>query len=148
MIRILCNRCGADITTGKAFGEVMVKLHESPDFDTPFKWVAGENDDEHYCEECVKEIAQFVHTPPKTEQGTESPPQEKESAGKQGRIGRRIDYGKIAALRNAGWDNAKIADEMRMTKGAVAQAVSKCRKGGMLNEAKNERAIPDNEGAV
>ncbi len=74
MIRILCNRCGADITTGKAFGEVMVKLHESPDFDTPFKWVAGENDDEHYCEECVKEIAQFVHTPPKTEQGTESPP--------------------------------------------------------------------------
>ena len=75
-------------------------------------------------------------------------PQEKESAGKQGRIGSRIDYGKIAALRNAGWDNAKIADEMRMTKGAVAQAVSKCRKGGMLNEAKNERAIPDNEGAV
>ena len=61
---------------------------------------------------------------------------------------KRIDYGKIAALRNAGWNNSKIADEMHMTKGAVAQAVSKCRKGGLLNEAENGRKVHDNEGAV
>ena len=41
---------------------------------------------------------------------------------------RRIDYGKIMALRNAGWSNEKIADEMRMTKASVATAVSTYKK--------------------
>lgn len=146
MLKIICNRCGADITDRKAFGEIMVKLHETPEFDTPFKWVAGENGDEHYCQECVEKIARFIHTPPTAEPEVEPSTQKKKYAEKQG--GKRIDYGKIAALRNAGWDNGKIADEMHMTKGAVAQAVSKCRKGGLLNEAESGREVPDNEGAV
>ncbi len=83
MVKIICNRCGADITDRKAFGEITVKLHETPDFDTPFKWVAGESEDEHYCEECVEEIAWFIHTPPKPGSGAELP-QEKKSAGKPG----------------------------------------------------------------
>ena len=41
---------------------------------------------------------------------------------------RRVDYGKIMALKNAGWSNAKIADEMGMTQGAVATALSTYRK--------------------
>ena len=50
----------------------------------------------------------------------------------------RIDYGKIMALRNAGWSNEKIADEMRMTKASVATAIStykkKCSVGGVRRE--------------
>lgn len=64
MIKILCDRCGADITNRDAFGEITVKLHEYPDFDTPFKWISGEGEDEHYCRECAEEIARFIHTPP------------------------------------------------------------------------------------
>lgn len=148
MIKIICNRCGADITNKDAFGEITVKLHESPDFDTPFKWMVGEAEDEHYCQECAEKIAQFIHTPLTAEPETESPQQEKKSEGKQSGARKQIDYGKIAALRNAGWDNSKIANEMHMTKAAVAQAVCKCRKGGMLDEAENGREVPDNEGAV
>lgn len=37
---------------------------------------------------------------------------------------RRIDYGKIMALHDAGWNNAKIADEMGMSKASVATAIS------------------------
>lgn len=40
----------------------------------------------------------------------------------------RIDYGKIMALHNAGWPNQKIADEMGMTYGAVATAISTYKK--------------------
>lgn len=35
---------------------------------------------------------------------------------------RKMDYGKILALSNAGWDNAKIADEMGMTPQQVSNA--------------------------
>lgn len=37
---------------------------------------------------------------------------------------REIDYGKIVALRKAGWDNRKIADEMEMTHKEYVRAVS------------------------
>ena len=49
---------------------------------------------------------------------------------------RRIDYGKIMALRNAGWSNGEIADEMCMTKEAVATAVSTYKKkcSGMVDK--------------
>ncbi|MCH5261618.1 MAG: hypothetical protein J1F42_01770 [Lachnospiraceae bacterium] len=40
----------------------------------------------------------------------------------------KIDYGKIMALHNAGWSNQKIADEMGMTYGAVATAISTYKK--------------------
>lgn len=40
----------------------------------------------------------------------------------------RLDYGKIMALHNAGWSNAKIADEMGMTYAAVATAISTYKK--------------------
>lgn len=36
----------------------------------------------------------------------------------------RIDHGKIRALKNAGWSNKDIADEMHMTPGAVANSLS------------------------
>lgn len=36
----------------------------------------------------------------------------------------RVDHGKIRALKNAGWSNKDIADEMRMTPNAVANSLS------------------------
>lgn len=41
---------------------------------------------------------------------------------------RKIDYGKIMALHNAGWSNQKIANEMGMTYNAVATAISNYKK--------------------
>ena len=51
------------------------------------------------------------------------------------------NYGKIMPLRDAGWDNARIADEMGMSKAAVATAISvyKKRQGGVRNEAAKKR---------
>lgn len=52
----------------------------------------------------------------------ETPPPEVKKTRK------KIDYGKIMALHNAGWSNQKIADEMGMTYGAVATAISTHKK--------------------
>ena len=55
------------------------------------------------------------------------------------------------ALKNAGWDNGKIADEMHMSKASVSQAVSKCKKmrmEGHLDEAENKGAVSDNQDTV
>lgn len=43
-------------------------------------------------------------------------------------VRQKIDYGKIMALHNAGWNNAKIADEMDMTKESVAVAICNYKK--------------------
>lgn len=135
MVKVICDRCGAEIT-GKT-GEICIKMHEKPDFDSPFSWIAGEKGDEDYCERCGEEIARFIRNAP--QERTE--PQEAETIGaeKKKATRRRIDYGKIMALRNAGWDNGKIAEEMHMTKASVSQAISKCRnQGGKRNETESE----------
>lgn len=41
---------------------------------------------------------------------------------------KRIDIGKVIALRNAGWSHAKIADEMGVQPGSIAQAIYKYKK--------------------
>lgn len=35
-----------------------------------------------------------------------------------------VDFGKIIALHNAGWSNAKIADEMKMTEDEYSNALT------------------------
>lgn len=67
--------------------------------------------------------------------GTEK--QEPREAKEKPKKRKRIDYGKIMALRNAGWSNEKIADEMRMTKASVATAISTYKKkhaGGVIHD--------------
>ena len=47
---------------------------------------------------------------------------------------KRLDMGKIMALKKAGWSNKAIAEEMRMTSNAVAVAISTYKKRGQRNE--------------
>lgn len=48
---------------------------------------------------------------------------------------KRLDMGKIMALKRAGWSNKSIAEEMGMTSNAVAVAISTYKKrGGLENE--------------
>lgn len=149
MIRIMCNRCGVDMTDDKAFGEITIKAHESPDFDTSFRWIIGESEGEHYCEKCMEEITEFIRDPGQFAKallapvGAAEPPDDKipsdaqEGSGRENqraqgatekKARKKIDYGKVMALKRAGWDNAKIADEMGMTKASVATAISTYKK--------------------
>ena len=43
---------------------------------------------------------------------------------------KKLDWGKIKALHDAGWSHAKIADEMGCTVATVDTGLSRLRKGG------------------
>jgi len=132
MVKIICNRCGADITGehGK-YGKITIRMHETPDTCSPFKWVFGESGGEHYYGECVGAIVGFINKPIKQEGCMKPTQHRKQPAADEKPTRKRIDYGKIMALRDAGWDNGKVADEMHMSKASVAQAVCKYRKEGI-----------------
>lgn len=60
----------------------------------------------------------------------EEPDPEEEDNSEEEETGKRkkIDIGKIMALRAAGWTNHQIADEMGMKTGSVAEAICRYRK--------------------
>ena len=112
-------------------GELMESLNESlENVNGSPENVSGSPENVSGSPENVSGSLETVSEPEKTV--TEPDPPEKKKAGRK-----RVDYGKIMALRAAGWDNAKIADEMGMSKAAVATAISVYRKrqGGVRNKA-------------
>lgn len=127
MIKIICDRCGAEIKPGK-IGCIALNFRET----VGGEFVAANLfEDFHFCSACMEKIADYISNPAKSEKAKTPTKEEpaKATAQKPGKDDkatkpkRRIDYGKIMALHNAGWNNAKIADEMGMTRTAVAQAI-------------------------
>lgn len=137
MIKILCDRCGKEIKEHEEdIGYIIMGVNVNP-----MKGVVlmqgddGLNIDSHYCPNCMNEIKAFINRknigllstePSKTvlrPHETVSKPEETERKGRK-----RIDIGKIMALKNAGWSNVKIADEMGMNPQAVASAIYQHKK--------------------
>lgn len=140
MIRILCDRCGADISNSHKIGYIAWNFKEFVMGDL-LQENAFEN--KHYCADCMERIYDFIShnaepltgaveasepaddeitaSTEKTKQtGREKTKKEKKTKGTRN----RIDHRKIRALKNAGWSNKKIADEMHMTPGGVANSLS------------------------
>ena len=86
-------------------------------------------------DEITKTLSKQPETVLEPQETVPNQPQELFRAPKDGKLQpevkktrQKIDYGKIMALHNAGWSNQKIADEMGMTYGAVATAISTYKK--------------------
>lgn len=142
MIKIICDRCGKEIGDGNV-GYIATNWRSMTDGN-----LLGDNphEEKHFCKDCMKEIEEFVSKSPenvnKTEESVsetpesdskevksvsiceEQPPEQEEPKGKR----KQIDIGKIMALKNAGWKNKDIADEMHMEPQAVASAIYQYKK--------------------
>jgi len=66
--------------------------------------------------------------PSKDEKDAQRDKEKAKTADKNKPKRKRVDHGKIRALKNAGWSNKDIADEMHMTPGAVANSLSTHKK--------------------
>ena len=74
-----------------------------------------------FCASCMNEIEKFIKkNPAAMNPDSESKPETKEK--------KKVDIGKIMALKNAGWTNKSIAEEMGMTQNAVAVQICTYRK--------------------
>lgn len=141
MIKIICDRCGKEIADGNV-GYIATNWRSVEDGS-----LLGDNPHEgkHFCLSCMNEIEDFVIKTPenvvktdetvietpqsvsKEEKSVPKPPETvSESEEQSGR--KKIDIGKIMALKNAGWKNKDIADEMRMDPQAVANAIYQYKK--------------------
>lgn len=138
MIKILCDRCGKEIKEhGEDIGYIIMGVNVNP-----MKGVVlmqGDdrlNIDSHYCQGCMNEIKAFIQNrknigllsvnQPKAVSGPNETASKHEETERKRR--KRIDIGKIMALKNAGWSNVKIADEMGMNPQAVANAIYQHKK--------------------
>ena len=118
MINAYCDRCHAEIAEeqdvfyiGAIHARWYAKLHT----------IDIKADAKHfYCTDCVNAIKEFI----------ENKPEEKEEPEKK----RKLDIGKVMALKNAGWSVESIADEMGYSKGTIYNAICDYKKG-MNNNA-------------
>ena len=63
MIKILCDRCGTDITTSGFFGNLKLDVHKSPDYtDAPESYLDVGKEHRHFCRECIDAICEFALT--------------------------------------------------------------------------------------
>lgn len=137
MIKIVCNRCGKDIAADTGHIAWYFKDRSSGD-------IVDQNIFENcdYCEECMEEIQEFIMQgktllthqtaavldtafPAAETASTISIP---EAAGqakdnKKGKRNSQIDLGKVNALRKAGWNIGKIAEEMAVDTDEIATAI-------------------------
>lgn len=130
MIRYFCDRCGKSLDNERRIGYIAVNTKDKAEGD-----LQGENDFEncHFCASCTDEVKRFIRKSPEEKAEPEKAevqelpkqkdivsdgdldPAEEENGGRK-----RIDTGKILALRNAGWPVKEIAAEMRLTSQQVS----------------------------
>lgn len=120
---VICDRCGKTIE-GVRIGSISWEWLVGPKEEIPMP-----NPFEHwdFCEDCMNNIRMVIEhkieaepVPDPEEQQPDSEPKKRKRnpGGKMG-APKKIDRGKVFALRKAGWTAAKIADEMKCSLGTV-----------------------------
>lgn len=131
MRKIICDRCGRDITPLEKLGYIAVNWRSSKTGD-----LTGDNPYEahDYCPACMEEILRVIDFKAAAPEADPDPgePAEAEAVDeiKQAPAPKKkpIDKGKVFALNKAQWPIKKIADEM---------GVSTVRIGQILKEAQD-----------
>ena len=134
MRKIICDRCGAEIT-GDRIGYVAVNWRAASD-----NSFLKENPYEHldFCPVCMSQIVAFIddvslklvqEEPEAVEDPVEEETETVEGAVegepllqvKKASVKKPVDKGKVGALAAAGWSNVKIANEMNISSERVRQ---------------------------
>ncbi len=112
MRKIICDRCKKDISHQEVVGYIAIQER-----DVKTSFFDGFNPHEHkdFCEKCIQEINTFIDCK-----------SDKVQAEKVKR--EKIDAGKVMALKNAGWSNKDIAEELRVDSQAIANTIYKKKK--------------------
>lgn len=132
--KITCDFCGKEIIGSVIRINANVVDNNTGDFIDEFDIKQNERD---YHMECAKKILEFANVGISQEDKEESvketkQPTEEESAKKK----KKLDIGKIFALKNAGWTYKKIADEMGTTPESIASTVYAYKKRNDDKEGK------------
>ena len=124
MRKIICDRCGTEIT-GDRIGYVAAGWKAPSD-----KSFLNKNPYEHadFCEHCMNVIVACIDNvdismeePEAVEDPVQEEPEEPVVQVQKAAVRKSVDKGKVGALSKAGWSNAKIADEMGVSSERIRQ---------------------------
>ncbi len=124
MLQIICDKCGKEISKPEKIGYLVWNFKEQLEGKQLQENIFEKN---HYCEKCMEKIKIFI-----TEEEKKELEEEKEFQKEKKK--KRIDIGKIMALKKAGWKNKDIATEMHMEPQAVAGAIYNYKKKKIVEE--------------
>lgn len=128
MVKVICDKCGAEITKDPIRLNMTYVDVMTGDIEDPI--TSKEQRERDYCELCAKAILNFAEKPEvlRFEYQAAVKKKEKEHTIKeqeedQGKPKKKLDIGKIMALKKAGWSAADIADELGTTAQSIYSAV-------------------------
>ena len=130
MVKVICDKCGAEITKDPIRLNMTYVDVMTGDIEDPI--TSKEQRERDYCELCAKAVLNFAEKkaivvvehptikPKKTEV--------KETEEDQSKPKKKLDIGKIMALKKAGWSAADIAEELGTTAQSIYSAVHTYKK--------------------
>lgn len=126
MVKVICDKCGAEITKDPIRLNMTYVDVMTGDIEDPI--TSKEQRERDYCELCAKAILNFAEKPEVLRFEVAVKKKEKEHTTKeleedQSKTKKKLDIGKIMALKKAGWSAAKIADELETTVQSIYSAV-------------------------
>ena len=128
MVKVICDKCGAEITKDPIRLNMTYVDVMTGDIEDPI--TSKEQRERDYCELCARFILNYAekivvveHPTIKTKKTEVKEPEEDQSKPKK-----KLDIGKIMALKKAGWSAADIAEELGTTAQSIYSAVHTYKK--------------------
>lgn len=150
--RITCDRCGKEIA-----GNPISIIPVYTDRETQYAAIDTENrapqaktqGSKDYCENCTIKILEYANTPAGKEKVKKEVAKKETQAAAKAKAStvkdttekkerKKLDMGKVMALKEGGWTNKQIAEEMGTTENTIA--VELCRYRKKLTGGGNERS--------
>ena len=143
MRKIICDRCGADISKEPAHGLIWMAMRGYGANVNIDEFLDGDWSGMDFCEDCMAEIKAFILSKPATPKEepkdaelveTEPEAEEKPAAPEKAKTvkPKELDAGKIIALYKAGWGYKAIADELKSNVSAIGRIIRLAKEEGRL----------------
>ena len=148
MRKIICDRCGADISKESEYGFIWLSTRDYNEDVSMDEFMESEWSGMDFCEDCMAKIEEFILSQPATP--TEAPKEEPKATEPEAEPEedaeaepaapakaktvkpKELDTGKITALYKAGWSYKAIADELRSNVSAIGRVIRLAKEEGTI----------------
>ena len=142
MRKIICDRCGADISKEPEYGLIWMGTRDYNEDVSIDAFYGDDWSERDFCDKCMGEIRDFILNKPATP--TEAPKEEPkavepvepeaetEPAAPVKVKPKELDTGKIIALHKAGWGYKAIADELKSNVSAIGRVIRLAKEEGTI----------------
>jgi ribosome-binding protein aMBF1 (putative translation factor) len=145
--KIICDRCGADISKDPEYGLIWMGTRDYNEEVSLEAFYTDDWSERDFCDKCMGEIRDFILGKPATPTEAEAEPEDKpetvepvetepeaeaEPAKAKTVKPKELDTGKVTALYKAGWSYKAIADELRSNVSAIGRVIRLAKEEGTI----------------